>query len=81
MPNKELSQAGLNRVMWHLLRKQKDGRFTIPLNAIDQPNPEDAIQIQYDPSVKSFTLSAHKIRPNAKAVSSIILPADMSRLN
>jgi hypothetical protein len=59
---KTLSQVGLNRVIWHLLKTQPDGRFTIPEHAIDEPNPEDAIRIDYDPSVKSFTLSAHKIR-------------------
>ena len=61
MANKQLSQTGINRVMWHLLRTQQDGKFTIPEHAIDRPNPEDAIRIDYDPSVKSFTLSAHKI--------------------
>jgi len=75
MSRKTLSQAGLNRVIWHLLRERQDGKFTIPENAIDKPNPEDAIQIQYDPSVKSFTLSAHKIKANRKEVSSIILPS------
>lgn len=73
MANKQLSQAGLNRVIWHLLRTQNDGKFTIPESAI-MPNPEAAVKIQYDSSTKSFILSAHVINPLERKESTIILP-------
>ena len=75
MINKKLTQTGLNRVIWHLLRERQDGKFTIHERDIEQPNPEEAIKINYDSSSKSFILSAHKIRADRKEVSSIILPS------
>jgi len=75
MSNKTLTQTGLNRVIWHLLKGRKDGKFTIHERDIEQPNPEEAIKINYDSSSKSFILSAHKIKANRKEASSIILPS------
>lgn len=67
MPNKKLTQTGLNRAMWYML-KSLGGKVTIPERAIEKPNPEDAMQIQYDPTVKSFTLSLHKVKTEEKSL-------------
>lgn len=78
---KQLTQAGINRAMWIMLRKL-GGKTTIPEGALEQPNKDDAMQIQYDPSVKSFVFSLHKIKPGAKPVASkIIIPNFVSGLS
>ena len=65
----------LFRSIWHLLKTQQDGRFSIPEHAIEEPSPEDAIRVDYDPSIKTFTLSAHKVKvPDKVTSSSIIIP-------
>lgn len=67
MPNKKLTQTGLNRAMWVML-KRLGGKITIPEGALEKPNPDDAMQIQYDPSVRSFTLSLHKVKEKTKSL-------------
>lgn len=66
MPNKQLTQTGLNRAMWVML-KRLGGKTTIPEGALEQPNPDDAMQIQYDPSIKSFTFTLHKVKTPEKS--------------
>lgn len=67
MPNKKLTQTGLNRAMWIMLHKL-EGKIIIPEGLLEKPNVEDAIQIQYDPSIKSFIFSLHKVRENQTSV-------------
>ncbi len=67
MPNKKLTQVGLNRAMWVMLRRL-GGKITIPEGALERPNPDDAMQIQYDPSVKSFTFSLHKVKEQKQSL-------------
>ena len=66
MPNKQLTQTGINRAMWIMLKKLK-GKITIPGRALEEPNTDDAMQIQYDPSTDSFTFSLHKIPDEKKS--------------
>ena len=67
MAGKQLTQAGLNKVIWSLLRRV-GGKFTISERAIETPDPDDAIRIQHDPSIKSFTLSLHKVKKEDKSL-------------
>ncbi len=67
MAGKHLTQTGLNRAMWFML-KSLGGKVTIPERAIEKPNPDDAMQIQYDPSVKSFTFSLHKVKEQKQSL-------------
>ena len=50
-----------------MLRALK-GKFTISEREVENVTPEDAMQIQYDPSVKSFTFSLHKIESQQKSL-------------
>ncbi len=47
--------------------KKLGGKHTIPERALEQPNVDDAMQIQYDPSTKSFTFSLHKVKGEKKS--------------
>ncbi len=67
MPHKQLTQAGLNRAMWIML-KRLGGKVAIPERLLEQPNPDDAIEIKYDPSVKSFVFELHKVRAQDKSI-------------
>ena len=67
MALKKLTQAGINRVIWHLL-KRVGGKINIPERAIDGVNTDDAIRIDYDPSLKTFTFSLHKIKKPEDAI-------------
>ncbi len=77
MPAKQLTQAGLNRVIWKLLATQKGGKFTITNRELETFRSDAVIKIDYDPALDSFTLSLKKI-PNAVESPNIILPQRMN---
>lgn len=66
MPNKQLTQTGINRAMWIMLKKL-GGKITIPEGALESPNVDDAMQIQHDPSTKRFVFSLHKVKGEKKS--------------
>lgn len=61
MPNKQLTQAGINRCIWAML-KQLGGKFVISEREVERTNTEDAIRIDHDPSIQTFTMSIHKVK-------------------
>ena len=67
MPNKQLTQTGLNRAMWIMLKKL-GGKINIPGRLLEMPNPNDAMQVQYDPGSDSFTLSLHKVKEQKQSI-------------
>ena len=68
--SKVLTQTGLNRAMYIMLRKL-GGKIVIRDSDIDSPDKEDAMLIQYHPSDHVFVLSLHK----AKDENNIIIPS------
>ena len=72
MAGKQLTQVGLNRAMW-LMLKRLGGKIIIPEHLIENPNQEDAMKIQHDPAMKVFVFSLHKVKDNAN-ISKIIVP-------
>ena len=72
MPNKQLTQTGLNRALFQMVKKL-GGKVVIPDIALAVPNPDDAMLIQYHPNEKVFVFSLHKVKDN-KNISSIIIP-------
>ena len=73
MQRKQLTQTGLNRAMWIMLRKL-GGRVVIREHDLENPNIEDAMEIQHDPAAKVFVFSLHKVKDN-KNISRIIIPS------
>ena len=63
---KRLTQTGINRAMWIML-KCLNGRVVIPGRALEEPNVDDAMQIQHDPSTDSFIFTLHKVKGEKKS--------------
>ncbi len=76
MAGKQLSQAGLNRVIWKLLAAV-GGKFTISNKELETFRSDAAIKIDYNEILDNFTLSLKRL-PNAKESSNIILPQRMN---
>lgn len=74
MPHKQLTQAGLNKVIWHLL-KRIGGKFTISEKAVEAPSLTAAIRIDHDAATKTFTLSLQKVK---KPKQSLIIQPSMN---
>ena len=70
---KELTQAGLNRAMWIMLKKL-GGKIAISEHQIEIPNAEDAMLVQHCPNEHMFVFSLHKVKDN-KNISNIIIPS------
>ena len=66
MAGKQLTQAGINRVIWHLLKKV-GGKFVIS-EADLAMDSEDAIKIQHHPSDDVFVFELAKAPPEKKTV-------------
>ena len=71
MTVKNLTQVGMHRAMWVML-KRLGGKIVIPERQIESPNQDDAMKIQYDPATKVFVLSLHKVKDNVN-ISDIIV--------
>ena len=75
--NKQLTQVGLNRAMWIMLKRllasEKRDVVIIHEKHLEMPNLDDAMKIQYDPLVGAFIFSLHKAKDN-KNISSLIVP-------
>lgn len=69
MAGEELTQAGLNKVIWKMLAAL-GGKFTISEKYLNEVN-DDAIKIQHDPSTKTFIFTSIRA---AKGNSRLILP-------
>ena len=69
---KELTQTGLNRAMWIMLKKL-GGKIVIPEYDIEKSNVEDAMLIQHCPNEHMFVFSLHKVKDNN--ISNIIIPS------
>ena len=70
MTGKQLTQTGLNRAMFIML-KRLGGQIAIKEHAIENPSPEDAMKVQHDPASKVFVFSLHRVR---KSISQILVP-------
>ena len=70
---KELTQTGLNRAMWIMLKKL-GGKVIINERDLENPNKEDAMLVQHCPNEHCFVLSLHKVKDN-KNISNIIIPS------
>jgi len=68
---KELTQTGLNRAMWIMLKKL-GGKVVIRESDLENPNHEDAMLIQHSPNEHVFVFSLHKTK---KSMSNIIIPS------
>ena len=73
---KELTQMGLNRAMFLMLKKL-GGKVVISEGEIEHSNKEDAMLIQHHPADHVFVLSLHRVRSLDvnKVTSNIIIPS------
>lgn len=58
--HKEITQTGLNRVLWKLLAAV-GGKITISDREINTINPDVGIHIEHNSAADTFTLSLRKI--------------------
>lgn len=77
MANKRITQKGMHKVLWKLLKKA-GGTFTISDREITEARPNDAVRIVYDPSIKSFTLSLHKLKESDQLSDIIVTPGNLN---
>ncbi len=72
MANKHLTQQGLNRVIFKILKMLPDQKIVISERELEQKSL-DAIKIQHDPTTKQFVLSVHRLK-RKEVKSTLILP-------
>ncbi len=70
MAGKQLTQAGLNKTIWNML-KRLGGKFQITEHELAVMS-DDAIKIQHDPVTKTFYFSLCQAKEDEK--SNILLP-------
>ena len=69
--HRELTQAGMNRVIWHML-KALGGKFTISYKKLEAVNSEIAIRVDHIESTDTFALSLQRFSDMAKDNSVVI---------
>lgn len=70
MAGKQLTQAGINKTIWNMLR-QLGGKFHITEQELARVSA-DAIKIQHDPATKTFYFSICEVRDEEK--SNLVFP-------
>lgn len=69
--HRNLTQAGMNRVIWHML-KALGGTFKISHKDLEAVNPDIAIRVDHTESTDIFTLSLQHLNVMAQDNSKII---------
>lgn len=69
--HRQLTQAGMNRAIWHMLRALK-GRFTISFKQLQAVDPNIAIRVDHIESTDTFVLSLQRLNDMAKDNSVVI---------
>lgn len=77
MPHRQLTQAGMNRVVWKML-KALGGTFTISNRELDIIDPNIAVRVDHQASTDTFKFTLQRLNDIVKDKNKIIIAPDFN---